>query len=82
MTHKLSKLRNMPIFQYVEAMDKEHLCRNFFRDAAGFTKGWEDSLEETATDGIYDPAAAGDTEPQIMANAVKYEPQETGGIII
>ena len=37
---------------------------------------------QTATDGIYDPAAAGDKEPQIMANAVKYEPQETGGIII
>ena len=25
---------------------------------------------------------AGDKEPQIMANAVKYEPQETGGVII
>ena len=66
----------MPIFQYVEAMDKEHLCRNFFRDAAGFTKGWEDSLEETATDGIYDPAAAGDKEKMFLAyrqqNAISF----------
>lgn len=37
---------------------------------------------QTATDSIYDPAAAGDKEPQITANAVKYEPQETGGGII
>lgn len=37
---------------------------------------------QTAMDGIYDPAAAGDRESQIMANAVEYEPQETAGVII